>query len=108
MNLKLLNGLYNLPVAFEITKIDEGNKMIEFSYLKGGKARGAQVIQLMSTDRGYTKVVHKSYVQSHSKFRDKYLYPYFHNKIINEFHGNMRRLIAYRAKNLINTLTSLK
>lgn len=98
IGLKILNGLYHLPVAFEITKIDPEKKIIEFSYLRGGKAKGKQIIQLSETERGHTLINHKTYVKSNSKLRDKYLYPYFHNKLINEFHLNMKRIIASRAK----------
>jgi hypothetical protein len=98
LNLKILNGFYSLPVAFEIMNVDAEQKVIEFSYLEGGKARGKQTIKLESTEEGFTRIIHKSVVKSKSKIRDKYLYPYFHNKLINEFHSNMRRLIARQAK----------
>lgn len=105
LNLKILNGLYHLPVAFEIITVDRENRLFEFSYLKGGKAEGKQSIQLVETPQGYTKIIHKSYVRSGSKFRDKYLYPFFHNKLIKEFHSNMRRVIVYNSKNpLIKTI----
>ncbi len=100
LNLKILNGFYNLPVAFEVINVAPENKLIEFSYLKGGKAQGKQTIQLFKTKEGYTSIIHKSYVKSKSKIRDKYLYPFFHNKIINEFHSNLKRLITERSKYL--------
>ncbi len=100
LNLKILNGIYNLPVAFEVIKVAPESKLIEFSYLKGGKAQGKQMIQMFETAEGYTKILHKSYVKSNSKIRDKYLYPFFHNKIINEFHNNLKRLITERSKYL--------
>jgi hypothetical protein len=98
INLKILNGLYHLPVSFEITNIDPVDKRIEFSYLSGGKARGKQLIHFSETPEGYTSITHQTYVKSQSKIRDKYLYPYFHNKLITEFHVNMKRLIVSRAK----------
>jgi hypothetical protein len=102
LNLKILNGLYHLPVAFEITNIDPEKLMIEFSYLRGGKALGKQVIQFAETDEGFTKINHQSFVKSESKLRDKYLYPYFHNKLINEFHFNMKRYITSKVKRRID------
>ncbi len=98
LNLKVLNGIYNLPVVFEIIKVDHLNRLFEISYLKGGKAQGKQVIQLVGAENGFTRIIHKSYVKSNSKIRDKYLYPFFHNKIINEFHANMRRVIIESTK----------
>jgi len=108
LNLKILNGVYNLPVAFEMTDVDQENKTISFSYLKGGKAEGIQTIKLEETDKGYTKIIHKSFVKSNSKIRDKYLYPYFHNKLINEFHGNMKKMITQNAKRLPENYAEVK
>jgi len=108
INLKILNGFYNLPVAFEITRIDPESRTIEFSYLRGGKAKGKQIIQISDTEDGITQITHQSFVKSNSKFRDKYLYPYFHNKLINEFHMNMKRMIASRAKKRQELVTMKK
>lgn len=108
LNLRILNGFYNLPVAFEIINVDHENMIIEFSYMKGGKAEGKQTIQLEETEAGFTKIIHKSFVKSNSKIRDKYLYPYFHNKLINEFHGNMKKIITRQAKSSTMTLTEAK
>ena len=93
LNLKILNGFYNLPVAFKIININRDKKIIELSYLMGGKATGKQKLQIAATDNGFTQITHTSFVKSDSKLRDRYLYPYFHNKLINEFHGNLRRMI---------------
>lgn len=98
LNLKVLNGIYNLPVVFEIIKVDRLKRLFEISYLKGGKAQGKQVIQLVEAEDGFTRIIHKSYVKSNSKIRDKYLYPFFHNKIINEFHANMKKMILENGK----------
>jgi len=107
LNLRIINGLVNLPVAFKILRIDPDQRRIEFSYLSGGKASGIQIISMDKTDEGYVKIVHTSYVKSDSHFRDKYLYPYFHNKIINEFHQNMKKMVAFHAKSS-SVLTQLK
>ncbi len=93
LNLKVLMGLYKLPVAFEILKVDEGQKIIEMSYLKGGKAQGKQIIQFIALKNGDTEIVHENYFRSESKFRDKYLYPFFHTRIINKFHHKIRKRI---------------
>lgn len=108
LNLKILNGFYNIPVVFEIIKVDYENRLFEFSYLKGGKAQGKQTIQFIDTRDGNTRIIHSSFVKSESKIRDKYLYPFFHNKIINEFHGNMRKMIAENSKNKNNRMLAAK
>jgi hypothetical protein len=107
LNLRILNGLVKLPVAFKILRVDPVQRVIEFSYLSGGKASGIQIISMQETEEGFVRIAHKSYVKSDSNFRDKYLYPYFHTKIINEFHQNMKKMIAYRAKSS-SALTELK
>jgi hypothetical protein len=89
VNLKLLGGIYNLAVAFEIVDIDLINREIIFSYIEGGKSRGEQLIQFIDTKEGYTEIIHRTFFKSDSKFRDKFLYPPFHIRAINEFHRNM-------------------
>lgn len=108
INLKVLNGFYSLPVAFEITRIDVDERLIEFSYLKGGKAEGKQIIRIIDTEDGFSRINHSSYVKSNSGFRDKYLYPFFHNKLINEFHFNMKKIIASRTRKHPDALSSVK
>lgn len=95
LNLKLLGGIYHLAMAFEIINEDPENGIIEFSYLEGNKTLGIQRLQFTTTDEGYTKIVHSSYYKSPSKLRDKILYPYFHKRLINEFHRNFRRRLRY-------------
>ena len=69
---------------------DEQERFIHLSYIDGGKSTGDQIIQIEETPEGYTKVIHTSAFKSDSNFRDKYLYPHFHTKILNEYHRNMR------------------
>ncbi|MBN1117713.1 MAG: hypothetical protein JXA77_10940 [Bacteroidales bacterium] len=94
LNLKLLKGIYNIPVAFEIINVDPESKIIEFSYISENKSQGKQIIQFIELENGKTEVIHKSYFRSDSKLRDG-IYPYYHKKIIKDFHHNMRRLIKY-------------
>lgn len=93
LNLKILKGIYNLALAFEIISIDVKNKIIEFSYIEGNKSRGKQRLQFFKTDNGRTKIIHSSFFKSDSKIRDRILYPFFHKRATNEFHKNMRRII---------------
>jgi hypothetical protein len=92
VNLKLLKGLYKMATAFEVTEISREKARMELSYIETGVARGKQSIFLEATEEGFTKVTHITKIKSDSKFRDKVIYPFFHNKIINEFHKNMNRL----------------
>ena len=93
LNLRLLRGVYNLALAFEIIDVDEKSRTIEFSYIEGNKSKGKQCLIFRPTADGKTEIMHSSYFKSDSKLRDKFLYPFFHKRATNEFHRNMRRLI---------------
>lgn len=89
VNLKLLKGLYNLAVAFEVTKLSEEKHTIEYSYVHGGKTQGKQWMEMTSTPEGYTRISHHTLYKSASEFRDVLIYPYVHELAITEFHQNM-------------------
>jgi hypothetical protein len=97
LNIKLIKGLINIPVAFQIINIDQLNRTVEFSYIDNNKSTGKQTIQFFDDGAGRTRIVHKSYFKSNSVFRDDWLYPYFHKKFIREFHRNMNKLINNEA-----------
>ncbi len=89
IRLDLLMGLKKLVVAYEITKIDAENKIIQFCYMSNGISEGSQQIILSETDEGYTKITHKTIFKSNSKFRDRRIYPSFHTRVISELHQNL-------------------
>lgn len=89
LNLRVLRGVTNVGVAFEIINIDEQNHVLEFSYLEGNKSVGKQQLYFTDNDNATTSLKHVSYFKSNSKFRDKFLYPFFHKRFTNEFHRNM-------------------
>ena len=90
INLDLLGGLKKLVVAYEVTKVDDDNKTIQFCYINNGISEGTQRIILSKTEDGLTKVQHNTIYRSQSKIRDKFLYPGFHKKIVKELHKNFR------------------
>lgn len=96
MNLRLLKGILNVPVAFEIINIDAGKLVVEFSYIEGNKTRGKQTLQFFDNGDGRTRIVHMSYFKSDSSIRDAFFYPLFHKKFIREFHNVMRQNIVKR------------
>jgi hypothetical protein len=96
LNLRLLKGTINLAVGIEITSIDSLKQCLEFCYINGDISRGIQRIQLVTTSEGYTQVIHTTLFKSKSAFRDRYIYPFFHRKTVNEFHKNMRELVYSR------------
>lgn len=93
LDLRLVKGLLNVPVAFEIINIDRKNKIVEFSYIDKNISSGKQTIRFFDNGDGRTRIVHMSYFKSGSPLRDIAFYPYFHKKLINDFHKNVRHLI---------------
>lgn len=98
LNLKLLYGIYGLPVAFEIITVDEENRIIEFSYIEGNKSIGVQQVKFIDQGNEHTEIIHTSYYKSDSRFRDKWIYPHFHKIIVRDFHRNMRKLLSDEEK----------
>jgi hypothetical protein len=95
INLKLLRGVYNLAVGLEIVNVDTINKKIVFRYLEDGKSQGQQTIHFVAGSAGDTRIIHTTVFRSDSPFRDKFLYPFFHKRAINEFHRNMKHMLAH-------------
>jgi hypothetical protein len=93
LNLRLVEGLFKIPVAFEIITIDDKLQIMEYSYIDNNKALGKQSIRFFDTGDNHTRIVHRSYFKSNSSFRDNFLYPFFHKKVINDFHRNMKHLV---------------
>lgn len=93
MKVGVMHNLETMAVGLEIITVDPDQKIIEFSYVNGGNSRGVQQVELFETKNGNTRVFHRTLFVSDSKFRDKYLYPFFHERIIDEFHRNMRKRI---------------
>ncbi|MCK5731257.1 MAG: hypothetical protein KAH68_09300, partial [Draconibacterium sp.] len=86
LNLKLMMGVANLAAVFQFITIDQINSIIEFSYVDDNITKGKQRLKFIQTNKGYTKILHTSFYKSNSSIRDRILYPFFHEKISNEFH----------------------
>lgn len=93
LDLRIASWFFNIPVAFEIITIDPVRQMVEFSYLDDNKSLGKQTMIFTDDGNGGTTIVHRSYFKSDSEIRDSLFYPYFHKRLIKEFHANMKRLI---------------
>jgi len=85
INLRMIR-LFNVAAALITTKIDDNEKIMEFTYIKGNKSTGKQTVRLVETNNGETKIVHETFYRSGSKFRDKRLYPRFHQIAITDLH----------------------
>lgn len=89
IRLDLLKGFKKLVVAYEVTKVDDENKIIQFCYMNNGISEGSQQIMLSETEDGQTKVTHRTFFKSKSKFRDRRIYPGFHTRVVSELHQNL-------------------
>ncbi len=94
ITLKYLKGMFVLPTALKVTKIDSDEKTIEFTYLRGGKSEGKQSLQFLAESDNKTQIIHTTYYHSGSRLRDRRLYPHFHQKAISELHENMNRKVT--------------
>lgn len=94
INLKILGRLFQISVTHEVNYVDEVEKVIQSCYLAKGKSIGSQWIRLFKVDEQTTRVVHETRYKCDSRLREKYLYPIFHTKAINQFHGNVKRIVS--------------
>lgn len=95
LNLKFL-GVYGIPIAFKLSKIDPVKKMIEFIYMKNNLSTGFQQIYLKSDydSEGIpvTNIEHVSFFKTEYSFTEIFLYPPFHRQTIDSFHKNIFKL----------------
>lgn len=91
LNLNLLGSFIQLAVGHEITAVNENDKTIKICYLQNGASTGTQLIQLKKSNENQTEVVHETWYRSGSIFRDRVLYPGFHERGLTEFHENVKR-----------------
>lgn len=108
LNLSLLRGLYNLSAVVEIVSIDPVKQEMIFSYIEGGITAGKQVLQFSHGPNGTTRIEHSSTFKSHSKFRDKVLYPKVHARLITQYHKTLQQMVKAPQESTIEpTLTAL-
>ncbi|MCE7056586.1 hypothetical protein LZF95_18020 [Algoriphagus sp. AGSA1] len=93
LNLHVFKGAIKLQVGHEVKEINRKKRLIRICYLENSKSEGSQFITFKSLPDGKTYVSHKTFYRSGSMFRDKIIYPYFHTKAINEFHGNVSKWV---------------
>ena len=101
IEMRVLCGLVKFPVCFMVTKIDESQRAITFSYVSSGPSKGSQTIRLVDDGKGETEIIHSSNHQTENVLRDKTLYPIYHRKAIQEVHHNIRNTIEMRQLTLL-------
>lgn len=89
-NLRVLSGIKNLAVAMEVTRLDNDQKEIEYCYVDHGSTKGTQKFTLKSTPQGYTEITQLTNYKCKSRFRDRRLYSFFHERIVKEFFATIK------------------
>ena len=85
LNISILR-LFNIAAALIITDINHDENSIEFTYIEGNKAIGKQTLRLIAMCANETQITHDTHYKSSSRFRDRRLYPVFHQKAISDLH----------------------
>ncbi|MFT6866092.1 MAG: hypothetical protein ACJA08_000919 [Cyclobacteriaceae bacterium] len=94
ISLKIIGSIFQIPVIHEISQVDHHKKIIKSCYLKSGRSEGSQWIKLFKIDDHTTKIIHETKYKCESVLREKHLYPYFHSKAVNQFHGNIKEAVG--------------
>ncbi len=89
-NLRMLNGIKNLAVALEVTRLDHEAKTVEYCYMDHGETKGTQKFLLSATPEGYTEIRQITKYKCNSQLRDRRLYSFFHERIVKEFFRNIK------------------
>lgn len=89
--------LKKLPASLEISKIDQDEKIFEYTYLSQNTAHGRQSVKFTDLGNNKTRIVHDTHFKSDSRFRDKKLYPPIHEALLEEFHQNVMNQINAKA-----------
>lgn len=93
IEMRVFFGFAKFPVCFMVTKIDETQRTITFSYISSGSSKGSQTIGLNDDGKGRTIILHSSIHQTENVLRDRTLYPIYHRKAIKEVHKNIRNIL---------------
>ena len=97
-NLRMLGGIKNIAVAMEVTRMDNDKKVLEYCYVDHGSTQGTQLFILKSLPGCKTEITQITRYKCKSRFRDRRLYSFFHERIVREF----LRSIKVRSESLKN------
>lgn len=92
LNLNLPLGV-TIPVSFQLVKVDPQQRIIEFSYVKQNKTQGIQFIDV-TQEGDQARFTHQTCYRSGSLFRDRALYPWLHEYLLDEFYKNAFQLLS--------------
>ncbi len=103
-NLRMLGGIKNIAVAMEVTRMDSEGKEIEYCYVDHGSTKGTQKFSLQATPEGFTEITQLTRYKCKSRLRDRRLYSFFHEKIVNEFFSHIKTKSENRKNSLADKL----
>ncbi len=92
-NLRLMGGFLKIAVGQKVTQVDSNQHQLQICYLQDGKSKGSQSIKLVPMANGGTQIIHQTYFKSHSKFRDRHLYPGLHENAIDAYHRSVAKFL---------------
>ena len=96
LELRVIEGwgvkLVKIPVAFQVVELDPIKKTISFSYLNNNKSKGIQKISFIQEGSDFI-VKHETRFKSDSAIRDRLIYRFFHNRLLNDVWNDYRDLI---------------
>jgi hypothetical protein len=89
--IRIFFGLIKIAVTHQVNIIDSDKKLIKLCYVEGGKSAGSQILRFEKTGENSTRVIHETFYKSESDFRDRKIYPFLHERIINQLHRNIKK-----------------
>ena len=88
----LIEAFLHIPTAFQISRIDEESRTIEFTYLEQNTSHGCQELRFFPLEGGESTLIrHRSWFKSGSPVRDALFYPSYHTQTVDEFHWSMAK-----------------
>ncbi|MEL6196140.1 MAG: hypothetical protein AAFQ77_03720 [Myxococcota bacterium] len=89
LDLRLVAPVH-IPVGFEIVQMDLKSGRMAFGYVRGNRSQGLQRLTIHEDDRQTARIMHETWYDSGSYVRDRFLYPFFHTRLLNAFYDNLR------------------
>ena len=88
----LIESFLHVPTSFQISRIDENRKIIEFTYLEQNTSHGCQELSFYpAADGKSTLIRHRSWFRSDSPVRDALFYRSYHTQTVDEFHWSVAK-----------------
>ena len=88
----LIEEILHVTTSFQISRLDNQTKTIEFTYLEQNTSHGCQELKFYPAEGGTrTLIRHRSHFKSESPLRDALFYRPYHNQTVDEFHWTVAK-----------------